>query len=58
MDDAAATGLGIGAAVLAAEAVEATGGFAGLCEAAGNANGLLALDWATTGAEFEKNCGN
>ena len=58
MDDAAATGTGNGAAVLAVEAIEATGGVAGPCEAAGSANGSLALDWATAGADFEKNCGN
>ena len=58
MDDAAATGLGIGAAVLAVATIEANGGVAGLWEAAGSATGSLALDWATVGAEFEKNCGN
>ena len=58
MDDAAATGIDDGAAVLAVEAIEATGGVAGPCEDAGNAAGSLALDWATAGADFEKNCGN
>ena len=57
-DDAEATGLGNGAEVLAVEAIEATGEVAGPCEVARSATGSLALDWATVGAEFEKNCGN
>jgi hypothetical protein len=54
MDDAAATGIGNGAGVLAVEAIEATGGVVGPCQAAGTATGSFALDWATVGAEFEK----
>lgn len=52
MDDGAAKGLDSGEAILA------NGGVAGPCEAGGTVAGSLALDWATVGAEFEKNCGN